>query len=100
MRTIRTKVYQFSELSEQAKAKALTILYKDEKRLVEITDHYEYSSGLTGLKGIMTRITDQGANIFLSVNLAGKYEDSLFWFPFTAFKPVIQYEFKADGTRF
>ncbi len=100
MRTIRTKVYQFSELSEQAKQKAIRDLFKDEKRLVQIINTYEYSIGFEGLKGVMTRVTPEGVNIFLSVNLAGKYEDSIFWFPFNCFKPVIEYEFKADGSRF
>lgn len=57
-----------------------------ENRNVEITDNYEYANGFKGLKGILTRITPEGANIWLPINQGGSYTDQIYWFPFNCFE--------------
>lgn len=52
---------------------------------VVITDNYDYN-GMRGLNGIITRITPEGANIWLPVNQCGSYFDCIYWFPFNCFE--------------
>jgi len=101
MRTIRTKVYQFGELSKEAQRKAVETLYLTEDRKVKITDSYEYPIFLKGMAGIIVKVTPEGANIWLPVYQGAKdYETAIHWFPFSCFQPTNEYEFKEDGTRF
>ena len=56
-----------------------------ENRNVTIVDNYHYAPGFKGTNGIIVKVTPEGCNIWLNVNGAGSYEDSIYWFPFNCF---------------
>jgi len=100
-RTIRTKVYQFNELPTPAQFTAITDLYKAEDRKVKIRDSYEYRHTFTELSGIVVKIMEEGANVWLPVNMGGNdYSASIFWFPFNCLTPTNNHEFTSEGKLF
>lgn len=89
MRTIRTKVYQFSELSEQAKTKA--IIWFIESVLCNGGEWPEDSPYMPAAE----KMEQMKTPWFLPETLFHDYRPQL-----VADIEANEYEFKADGTRF
>lgn len=66
--------------------KQITEIPAPQDRKVTITDKYNYAQCMQGMTGIITRITPEGANIWLPINQGGSYFDSIYWFPFNCFE--------------
>lgn len=87
MRTVRTKVYQFSELSEQAKNKALIWF-------IEVLMQFEWPEDSPYMPAA-EKMEQMKTPWFLPETLFHDYRPQL-----VADIEANEYEFKADGTRF
>ena len=87
MRTVRTKVYQFSELSKEAQEKAL-IWFIDMLMQFEWPEDSPYTPAAVKMEQMRTPW-------FLPETLFHEYREYLI-----ADIEANEYEFKADGTRF